>query len=164
MAKECVMKKFLFIIAICFCFISVDAFTQTSTAPQNPKEKLMESRNFEFVANTMFPLGQPPKDLVGSGYSVSFSPEMIISNMPFYGRAYGAASFKNKGMRFKGVPEVFTVENKANSFEVKLKVADGTESYTLSLNVDDGGRASLTIGNNHHGTISYQGEVVAITE
>ena len=122
-------------------------------------ESMLESKNFEFIANTMIPMSGSPKSLVGSGYSVVFSEENIISNLPYYGRAYrGVGTEKYKGMRFQGKPQIFTVE-KAKEFQINVEVKDG-ETYELSLSVSGSGYATLNISSNTRGIISYQGEVI----
>ena len=124
-------------------------------------ESLLESKNFEFIANTMLPLSGPSKNLVGDGYSVVFSKDSIVSDLPYYGRAYrGLGTGKYKGMRFQGKPNVFTVE-KGKRFQINVVVKDG-ETYELSLSVSDSGYATLNITNNTRDIISYQGEVVSI--
>src|SRR5690606_23006200 len=107
----------------------------------------------------VYPLSGSPKNVVGSDYSVTFSPEMVVSNLPFFGRAYrGMKMGRDKGMRFKGKPENFQIE-KAKEFQLSTVVNDG-DAYKISLSVANSGNATLTISSNSRGTITYQGEVV----
>lgn len=162
------MKTRNILFAALFCFILGGVTAQDKTAKtqlptktdQSKMAILLNSKNFEFIANTMYPLGQPPKNLVGSSYSVTFSPEMIISNMPFYWRAYSAMiSGKDKGMRFKGTPEDFTVSEMKKGYEVKVTVKNDNNTYTILLTVSESGFASLSINTNNRDTLNYQGEV-----
>lgn len=123
--------------------------------------ELLDSKTFEFIANSVYPLEGTPKNLVGSGYSVSFSPEMIISNLPFYGRAYaGMATGRDQGMRFKGAPENFTI-NENNDYELKATVNGESDTYSISMSISVSGYAKLSISSSDRATITYQGEVVA---
>jgi hypothetical protein len=168
------MKNHIFLVAALFCFMfgSINAQDKTvkvalaSNTEQTKIESLLNSKNFEFIANEVLPLGSAPKDLVGSDYSVSFKPEMVISYMPFYGRSYSAMATmgKDKGMRFEGVPENFSVEKNKNGFFVNTKVTVERDTFSISMTVSNSGYATLTINSNNRGTISYQGEVVRITE
>lgn len=164
------MKTLKILFGILFCFVLASASAQEKNLKGNTGKEttyeegisvLLNSKTFDFIANTMYPTTGTPKNLVGSGYSVSFSPEMIISQLPFYGRAYsGIAMDRDKGMRFKGKPEHFNIE-KNKDYQINTIVNDG-DTYQLSLSVSDSGNATLSISSNNRGTISYHGEVVKV--
>lgn len=145
-----------------FFLLSGTLVSQNKETPQSSSiEALLDSKRFEFIAHSAIPLSMPIKDLVGSGYSVIFSKEEIISVMPFFGRAYSGANMgRNKGMRFQGKPKVFTIE-KSNEIQVNVEVKDG-DTYKLTLRVSDSGFATLHISSNDRETISYRGEVIGI--
>lgn len=162
------MKIYNLLFAAMFCFILGTASAQEKDLKANTNQEtvqasgilnLLNSKKFEFIANTVFPLTGAPKNLVGSGYSITFSPEMVISYMPFYGRGYsGMALSRDKGMRFQGKPEDFSVR-KNKSYEVNATVEGENDIYSISISVSDSGNANLTISSNNRGTISYQGEI-----
>lgn len=159
------VKIFLLIAFFCFAFGNLTAQEknkkpkETVQAESNRVEHLLDSHTFEFIANTVLPTGESSKNLVGSGYSITFSPEQIVSNLPFYGRGYsGMAMGRDKGMRFKAKPENFTVE-KEKEYQVKATVKD-EDTFKILLSISNSGYATLTISSNNRGTISYSGEVV----
>lgn len=161
------MKKYILLPAILFCIALGNVGAQNealaskkvSNTEQTKVDALLESKDFEFVANTVLPLGQPPKNLVGSDYSVTFSPEMIVGNMPYYGRAYRTLIGRDKGMRFKGAPKNFSVDKKDKGFEINTTVEGENETYALLLTVSNSGFATLSITTNNRYTINYQGEI-----
>src|SRR5690606_1453670 len=103
--------KVLRIVFIFFVLGQVAAQDKTE-AVQTSFESLLHSKNFEFIANTAIPQTGSPRNLAGSNYSIIFTPETVISNLPFYGRAYsGMVLGRDKGMRFTGKPENFKVTN-----------------------------------------------------
>ncbi len=163
------VNNILFIALVCFILGNASAQekniktnTEQETVDTSSIGNLLNSKTFEFIANTVFPITGSPKNLVGSGYSVTFSPEMIISNMPFYGRAYsGMALGRDKGMRFQGKPENFIVE-KNNEYQVKASVNGESDTYSISISVSSSGFATLAISSNDRGVISYQGEIVKV--
>ncbi len=121
---------------------------------------LLASQKFEFIANTMFPMGQPPKNLVGSDYSVTFSPEKIISDLPYYGVAYGGMGVgRDKGMRFEGETDDFITTHSEKEYKVTAIVKAENDSFSITMEVSKSGYASLTISSRNRETISYQGEV-----
>jgi len=160
-------KTILFAALLCFIIGSVSAQEKDLKANTSQEinkasniANLLNSQTFEFIANTAFPTSGSPKNLVGSGYSVTFSPEEIVSNLPFYGRAYsGMALSRDKGMRFKGKPENFTIVNN-KEYQVNTIVNDEGNTYEIALSVSESGFASLSISSNDRGVISYQGEVL----
>lgn len=152
--------RILYTLVVLFIFGSTTAQNKTEK-PHTSIETLLNSKNFEFIANKALPLGQPPKNLVGSNYSITFSPEMVISNMPFYGRAYsGMIMGRDKGMRFKGKPEDFIITSAKNGYNVTTTVKGETDIYVISISVGYSSFATLSISSNDRGTISYQGEIV----
>ena len=149
---------------VLFIFGSAAAQEKTEKA-KSSIEELLNSKNFEFIANTAIPLSGPTRDLVASNYSITFTPEMVISNMPFYGRAYsGMALGRDKGMRFEGKPENFTVTNAKKGYEVSTEVKGENDTYFISITTGHAGFATLSISSNDRGTISYQGEIVSIKQ
>jgi|TARA_R110000823_G_scaffold52940_6_gene130848 uncharacterized protein DUF4251 len=156
--------RILYTLVVLFIFGSTTAQNKTEK-PHTSIETLLNSKNFEFIANTALPLGQPPKNLVGSNYSITFSPEMVISNMPFYGRSYSDMALgRDKGMRFKGMPEIFTVKNENKGYVAETRVENENDIYTLLLTVSESGFATLTLKTNDRQTTTYEGEVVSIRE
>ncbi len=163
------MKAYSIFFATLFCFILSYASAQEKDLKAKPDQEinnssnianLLNSKSFEFVANICYPTSGAPKNLVGNNYSVTFSPEEIVSNLPFYGRAYNATAMgRDKGMRFKGQPENFTV-SKNKEYQVNTTVRGESDTYELSLSVSETGYALLSISSNDRGTISYQGEIV----
>ncbi len=166
------MKTQRILFAFVFCFLignvsvqvkDIKSHTNKESLESSKIEALLHSKTFEFVANSVYPTSGPRKKLSSSIYTVSFTPEMIISNLPFYGRAYsGAAMNPDKGMGFEGKPENFHIEKKKN-YRVNLVVSDG-DNYKLSLSVNNSGHATLIISSGDRGTISYRGEIIEFSE
>ena len=172
LSKIRIMKthSLLFAALLCFSLGSVSAQEKDLKSDSATMEidtdtgriaGLLNSKSFEFVANTVFPIGDTPKNLVGNGYSVSFTPEMIISNLPYYGRGYtGMTLGRDKGMRFEGAPENFIISGEKD-YEVSAVVNGDTDTYTISMSVSISGYATLSISSDDRGTITYQGEIVS---
>jgi hypothetical protein len=159
--KEMKTLRIFYTLAVLFIFGSTTAQNKSEKA-HTSIETLLNSKNFEFIANTALPLSGPAKNLVGSNYSITFTPEMVTSNLPFYGRIYsGKVMGRDKGMRFKGKPENFNIE-KSKEYQVNASVTGENDTYEISMSVSDSGYATLIISTNDRETITYQGEVVQI--
>lgn len=126
----------------------------------DPVKTLLDSKNFEFLANTMLPMGQASKNLVGSEYSVRFSQEMIVSDLPFYGVAHrGMGVGLDKGMRFQGRPTDFSVQDSEKGYQINASVKTDDDRFDISMHVSKSGYATLTIESKNRESISYDGEV-----
>src|SRR5690554_6565230 len=137
-----------------------DEMAESSVKTQTAFDALMLSKTFEFVAKTVFPSGLSPKDLSGSNDSITFTPEVIASHLPFYGTGHsGMALTRDRGMRFKGVPEDFAVEKTERGYVVSAKVRDENDVFSISLTVSNSQTATLNISTNNRSSISYYGEV-----
>ena len=163
------MKKYAYIL-VAFCTLSINAgFSQQESKEEKriqikeKIEKLVNSQHFEFVGNTAFPVGLSPVDISSNNYSVSFTPDLIISFLPFYGTGYSGMAFgRDTGMRFQGKPEQFKVESTTKGFEINAIVTSKNDTKNLSLSISESGSAMLNISSNDRSTISYQGEIRAI--
>lgn len=122
---------------------------------------LVESRNFVFKASRAIPTGYKSVDLTTNPNFVKFSPELIESWMPFFGRAYSVSYGGDSGLKFEGKPEIFTVEKKRKDYMVEAKVQSNNDTYTINLSVSFEGSSSMSISSNNRASISYNGEILA---
>jgi hypothetical protein len=129
---------------------------------QKQTEAMINAKEFVFVARTANPTGMRSVNLTTNPNFVKFQPEMIESEMPFFGRSYGAIGYGgDTGLKFKGKPEEFTIVKEKKNYQVDAVVNGTTDKYRLSLSVGFEGSASLSITSNNRSTISYQGEISA---
>ena len=86
--------RILYTLVVLFIFGSTTAQNKTEK-PHTSIETLLNSKNFEFIANTALPLGQPPKNLVGKqlecGNTLSKSIWIIWTRLtPFIDQIFGS--------------------------------------------------------------------------
>lgn len=162
------MKPYSFLIVLSTFLFFGNASAQIKKELMDSKQEvvsdrigeLLASQKFEFIANTMFPLGQPSKNLVGNDYSVIFSPEKLVSNLPYYGVAHrGMALGRDKGMRFQGEPNDYSITESGNGYLVTAMVKTDNDSFSISMEVSTSGYATLSIDSKNREAVSYQGEV-----
>lgn len=126
-------------------------------------EALVNSREFRFVARTAIPTGMRSVNLISNPNFVKFQPDMIESEMPFFGRAYSGIGYGgDSGLKFKGPPAEFTVTKGKKGYVVNAAVNGTTDSYKMVLNISFQGSASLSITSNKRSTISYHGEIFGL--
>jgi len=164
--------RVLFILALS-AFITTAGFSQEKTKKELKAEKkiekqkqveaLVNSKEFLFTARTAMPQGGRSINLTTNPGSVQFHPDMIKSDMPYFGRVTGTAAYGSHdgGMKFEGKPEGYTVTAKKNGYQVNAEVKGENDTYRLSLSVSSEGSSSLSITSNNRSVISYNGEISA---
>jgi len=165
--------KALYLLVI-LAFIAPQAFSQEKTKKEIKAEKKLEkqkqteelynSKEFVFIGKTALPSGMKSVNLATNPNSMKFQPEMVESEMPFFGTAYSGASVygRETGMKFKGKPDEFKVEKKSKNFQIDVVVKDQNDTYRISISGGFEGSASLTIISNNRSPITYQGDITAL--
>lgn len=152
----------IFILVITTCFAQDKSKKQLKEEQrieyQNQIEALIDSKEFVFKANTASPIGFKPVGLTPNLYYIQFHPDLVVSFMPFYGKAYGNMGFYNDtGLNFEGKPEDYTKSKGKKSYQVKVKVSSEGNAYTLIITVRFNGITSLSISSNNRSNIVYDG-------
>lgn len=166
------MKTKILSLLVLFSIVFTSGFAQEKTKKELKAERLLEkqkltealinARDFVFVGHRALPTGMRSVDLISNPNFVKFQPEMIESEMPFFGRAYSGVGYGgDSGLRFKGKPEEFTVVKNKKDYQIDVVVNGTTDKFTLYLSVGFDGSASLSISSNSRSSISYQGEISA---
>jgi hypothetical protein len=166
------MKTKISVLLVLMSLIMTSGFSQEKTKKEIKAEKKLEkqkqveamidAREFVFVARTALPSGMRSVNLTTNPNYVKFHPEMIESEMPFFGRAYSGVGYGgDSGLKFKGKPEEFTAVKNKKNFQIDATVKGETDNFKLSLSVGFEGSASLSIRSNNRSTISYNGEISA---
>jgi hypothetical protein len=164
------MKTKFSLAVIFLTLISTAAYTQELTRKEMKEEKraelqkqteaMLNAGEFVFKALIALPSGGPSRNLTPLYYYVKFRPDMIDSFLPFFGTAYSGIGYgSDTGLKFKGKPENFTVNKKAEMFQIDATVKTETDYFRLSLSAGSAGNAILTVSSNNRSTISYQGNI-----
>jgi len=133
---------------------------------QKQTESIVNSKTFVFVGTIAYPQGGRSVNLATTSNFIRFSPDLIESDMPFYGRAYSGAGYggSDGGLTFKGTPGLFTVEKSKKGFQVNAEVKGEYDNYRISLSVGSEGSGSLSIYSNNRSNMSYSGNISSIEE
>lgn len=127
---------------------------------QKQTEAMVNSKAFLFTAKTAMPQGGRSVDLASNPGSVKFLPDLIKSDMPYFGRVTGFIAYGGDGgMKFEGKPDGYTVTINKKGYQVSAVVKGENDTYRLSLSVSLEGSASLAITSNNRSVITYSGEI-----
>jgi hypothetical protein len=126
---------------------------------QKQISKLVDSKEFVFIANRMFPQSGGAVNLT-TEYSVEFHPDYINSFLPFVGRGFSGIGYGgDEGMRFEGKPSIYTIEKAKKAYVIKAEVKGKNDTYSMMLSVYFDGSATLFINSNNRSSISYDGAI-----
>jgi hypothetical protein len=129
---------------------------------QKKTEALVNTKEFVFTARTALPQGGRSVNLTTRSNFMKFHPDLIESEMPYYGRAYSGAGYGgDSGLKFAGKPEKYTVVKEMKYYQIHAEVKSDNDTYKISLSVGFEGSTSLTVISNNRSTISYQGDITA---
>jgi hypothetical protein len=140
------MKTKISILVLILSMLETTGFSQVKTRRESREQKKLEkqiqiealvnSKEFVFVPRTALPSGMSPVNLSINQNYIKFRPELINSYMPFFGNANSGVVFStDKGLKFIGKPELFTVEKNKNSYQLYAVVKGETDNFRLSLSV-----------------------------
>jgi len=158
-------KGFLLLFASLLIVQSMQA--QNSSNDKHQKEsanigRLIQSKNFVFVAQYALPLGGRSINLT-SLYDVRLSNDTITSDLPFYGRAFVAPMNPSEGgIRFTSTQFDYTAnEKKKGGWNITILPKDTKDVRQMFLSVSENGYASLQVTSNNRQSINYTGYVTA---
>lgn len=155
-----------------FAFISLQANAQTDKATT---QKIIEQKKYVFVATSAIPTNSAEVSRVmdgmsggatggniqlsGSNFDFIVTPDSLVSYLPFYGRAYsGGYSNDEGGYKFKSKDFTYTTTNrKKGGWDVTIRTKDVKDSPRMTMNVSEGGYATLSVISNNKQSITYNG-------
>lgn len=166
------MKIKLLLLLIPFLGIGIKAFPQEKSTKESKEaqklevqkqvEDMLNSKEFVFVGTDAYPTGYRTVSLTGRQNFVKFHPELIESDMPYFGKAssnvaYGSSS--DGGLKFQGKPEDYVMEKKKKNYQLSAEVKEPGDYYKITLVVQFSGSSTLTIISGNRSPISYNGYI-----
>ncbi|MEP6583435.1 MAG: DUF4251 domain-containing protein [Ginsengibacter sp.] len=123
-------------------------------------KNMIDMHKFVFVAETMSPLRGRLRNLT-SGYDVRVSPDTLMSDLPYFGRAYTAPLDPSQGgIKFTSTKFSYDVsQEKSNKWNIVIRPGDGQDVRQLIFTVFENGTASLNVTSNSRDAISFNGRL-----
>ncbi|KVV14066.1 DUF4251 domain-containing protein [Flavobacterium sp. TAB 87] len=125
---------------------------------------LINSQNFVFYARFVEPMASRHINVEGENYTVTYTTDLVESYLPYFGRAYSIGYGGDGGLKFKGKSESYTVEKKKKYYLISTTVKGENDTFRLTLSVYFEGSATLVVSSNNRSTISYTGEIQALSK
>ena len=155
--------------------LSLSAYAQTD---KPTTARIVEAKNFKFVATTAMPMNVTDVNMVlsrmpgfvGSGasidlggnfYDLAIKPDTIKAHLPFYGRAYTATFNQDEaGYKFSSKDFDYTTsKRKKGGWDVKINTKDVKNNARMNLSISENGYAVLSVVSNNKQSITYNGYI-----
>jgi hypothetical protein len=140
-----------------------DEKQQKETGKEASFKKMIDSKQFLFVAQSVMPMSGRTRQLT-SEYGLTLKKDTLESFLPYFGRAYNAPiGSTDEGIQFKSYKFDYALtETKKGRWEISIQPKDVNDSYRLNLSVSKSGYATLQVTSNSRQPISFQGYITEI--
>jgi hypothetical protein len=143
---------------------SLALFILMIAAPANAQKtdeatvkKLVDSKDFVFVAQTMLPMNGPSRPIT-SDYDMRVSQDSLVTYLPYFGRAYAPILPGEGGINFTSSKFTYAAQpGKKGGWNINILPKDTKDVRQLNLSVSKNGYASLQVTSNNRQAISYYG-------
>ncbi len=133
-------------------------------SPQKSAEtrKLLESKSFEFLAQSATPMRGRTIQLT-SEYRVIFTRDSIDSHLPYFGTAYTAPyGTSTSPLTFSSTNFTYALEEtKSGRFEIAIRLNEPDDPSLMNISVSPAGYATLVVNSINRQPISFYGQVQA---
>jgi len=147
--------KFFFLAIVLAITNTVNAQPDKSTVKTS-----VESKQFIFHAQTALPSSGRSRQLT-SEYDLRIFSDSLVSNLPFYGRAYSVPyGSGNGGFNFTSTEFEYTATpGKKRGWDISIKTKDVNDFREFSLSLSDDGYGTLQALSNNRQPISFTGYI-----
>jgi hypothetical protein len=132
-------------------------------AQDTKTDALIDAKTYIFNANTAMPMRGNSIPLT-SYYTLQVGPDTIISDLPYFGRAFSAPINPSEGgIKFISTNFKYeTEEGKNGRYEIFIVPKDDKDARQLRLSVSENGYATLSVSSNNKDNISFYGTVTEV--
>lgn len=127
--------------------------------------KMVKNQDYTFKAQTVTPLSGRLRQL-NSDYSLQVSKDVVISQLPYFGRAYSAPiNSSDAGIQFTSKDFEYTItDKKKGGWDVAIKFKDAQGVQLMQLNIFNNGTSSLQVISTARQSISFNGYITESTK
>ena len=161
------MKRYHFFLLLAIAITS--ALLQPSVLSAQSKKdsariaaikEMVEGQNYTFKAQSATPMSGRLRQLT-SDYDLQVSKDLIVSQLPYFGRAYSAPiSPSDGGIQFTSKEFDYTTANKKKGgWDITIKYKDTRDAKQMQLSIFNNGTASLQVISNNRQPISFNGYI-----
>jgi len=120
----------------------------------------IESKQFIFHAQTAIPTSGATRQLT-TEYDLRIFPDSLVSNLPFYGRAYSVPYGSTEGgFHFTSTKFEYTATpGKKRGWDISIKPKDVSDFREFDISLSDDGYGTLQAFSNNRQPMSFTGYI-----
>ena len=119
----------------------------------------LEDKDFRIEVSQALPQSGRSVNLTSS-YSISLKDDVVISQLPYYGRAYSVPYGGGEGLNFKAEYTDYSLAYDAKGMAtIQLKARTKEDSYTIRLRIYPNGKSYVYVESVNRQSISFNGEL-----
>lgn len=151
------------LILLFFSFFVISNAQESKEDKYTTIKNMVEAKQYIFIAESALPVNGRMRQL-SSGYKLELRTDTLISDLPYYGRAYtapidpaqGGIQFTSTNFEYTSTP------GKKGSWDISIKPKDGKDVNRFSLYISKNGKASLQVTSNNRQAIFFNGYITEI--
>lgn len=119
---------------------------------------LIDAKRFVVQVQSVSPAKGGLRQLT-PGYTFTILPDSIISELPYFGRAYQASiNPSDAGIKFMSTDFQYEVKDrKKGGWDLKIRPKDNGKAHQFFITITTAGRASMRVSSSDRESISYNG-------
>lgn len=125
-------------------------------------QNLVQSKHFVFVAQSALPQSGRLINLT-STYNLKIKGDTLISDLPFFGRAYVAPiNPGDGGIHFSSTDYAYNAKDrKKGAWDILIEPKDAKDVRQMAMTVSENGYATLQVNSNNRQAMAYNGYIMA---
>ena len=137
-----------------------DAKKEKEAVQAEAVKNKIDGKRYVFQAQSAMPMKGKSRQL-SPGYTLTVSPDTVMCDLPYFGRAYQAPMNASEGgIKFTSTDFEYTVKNqKKGGWDIQIKPKDVRNSSQVSLSISAKGYASLRVISTDRESISFNGYI-----
>lgn len=145
-----------------YLLVSLLLAASLPAAAQPPVKALVDSQRYVFQARDALPLRGRVRNLTDYIYSLKITRDSIVSDLPYFGRAYVAPTDPNQsGLEFVSTHFDYSVKpGKKEGWTVSIKPKNALDIQELQLNISSAGYTSVQVICTNRDPITFNGIIV----
>jgi hypothetical protein len=160
MKKQVKLYPFFLFFMLLICHSMMVVAQKEVSAKETTIKNLLDNQRYVFYAESVIPSSGRQRILT-SEYTVTILKDSIISDLPYFGRAYAAPiGTADVGIKFTSVDFGYAINpRKKGGWEVNIKPRDGQDVQNMAFTIYGNGKAYLSINSNNRQAISFNGHI-----
>lgn len=161
------LGRLAFLLIICTLLFNTSSAQNKKLSKKEKRlqelKSMIDLKNFQFVASSMHSFNGAGRNL-DQGYGIKFTPDSLMSQLPFAGSAQMQLSLDNSKNELEFTSKNFEysmLSGQTGGWQITIVPKDNPKIVQMVLTVDDEGEATLIVKNTLRDPVTFSGSVEA---